>query len=521
MCKETRNHPLVTLSRNFDYSPEKVLENIDKYPRDVTLVTKERLELKVHKVVLARYKFWYQLFQSMVGANGVCPAEPLIVELPDYDYKSVRLVVSGYYCDRVPVSQKQNEQFTQLVRAFNQDLGICNQCRVCKNKVSDHLILEHMKNHIKYCADNDKKSHSSNLGSELRCSFKQDSNCSISYLHNHQTVDQTINQHYRHHFREELAYIKQNFSTKIPNELSLFEFADIHDNDNGSKKDNESDNNGSSGNNSDTEENDKDLPVYYPTTDRIEDIEDDYSGGMSSPSSSDEESNDGRRYPVMEGRDPMMEARMSRCGSTDSPEEGIFTCRECGQKFKREAGFKKHIVTKHVSKKLEEYIIKYYGPVNKKSIVCKMPGKCKGKSFQKMWQFSLHMGTAHNILATFLTDCRHGESIQDWDSSGNLAASRRKSEMSEASPSTLSKYRGGRSSGPSEEVKEKFENVATKSATDLETIEISDDDESYNDANHTDDIELERDEKVIVNDGDSESDKSTLLPEQPDQMDFN
>ena len=36
--------------------------------------------------------------------------------------------------------------------------------RVCKNKVSDHLILEHMKNHIKYCADNDKKSHSSNLG---------------------------------------------------------------------------------------------------------------------------------------------------------------------------------------------------------------------------------------------------------------------------------------------------------------------------------------------------------------------
>jgi len=492
MCNENNKYRLVRLSNDYYQDSYQFLDNIEKFPCDVILVTKEKLELRAHKVVLARFKFWRQLFESMVGANGVCPGEPLIVVLPDYDYKTVRLVVSGYYCDKVTVTAKENEQFTQLVRAFNQDIGICNNCRLCKKKVSDHLILEHVKNHIKSCADNDKKGHSPNLGSELRCSFKQNSNCTISYLHHHKTLNQTINHHYRHHFREELAYIKQNFNTEIPNELSLFEFADIRDND--SSKDEEFENIRSSWDNSSTKRVDQDPSLYYPTTDRIEDVEDDYSGGMSSPEMSDDESNDGklRRYPVMEGRDEAMVATLSRSGSTYT-EDAVFTCRECGQKFKSKAGFQKHIVSKHVSKELEQYILDHYGPVNKKSVTCNMPGKCYGKKFKNMSQLKLHVGTTHNILTTFLADCRQGESIQDWNSSGNLA--------------------GRRSSGVSEK-------VATTPATELETIEISDDDD--NEENLLD-SELQTDEKegkVIVDDDDSESDRSTLLPEQTHQMDF-
>ena len=39
----------------------------------------------------------------------------------------------------------------------------------------------------------------------------------------------------------------------------------------------------SSWDNSSTKRVDQDPSLYYPTTDRIEDVEDDYSGGMSSP----------------------------------------------------------------------------------------------------------------------------------------------------------------------------------------------------------------------------------------------
>ena len=77
--------------------------------------------------------------------SGVCPSEPLTVFLPDFQYKTVKLMLRLYYTNEVGLNKDEHDSFLQLIRSFNPNIGLYNgKCRICSNEVSQLNILEHV-----------------------------------------------------------------------------------------------------------------------------------------------------------------------------------------------------------------------------------------------------------------------------------------------------------------------------------------------------------------------------------------
>lgn len=111
----------------------------------------------------------------------MCPSEPLTIFLPDFDYKTVKLMLKLYYTETVQLNTDQQESFRQLIRSFNPNFGLYNgKCRICNKEVRQQNIHHHVLQHIKECASKDiKKNEEKTSVVVLRCSFTSPRNCSI------------------------------------------------------------------------------------------------------------------------------------------------------------------------------------------------------------------------------------------------------------------------------------------------------------------------------------------------------
>jgi len=415
---------------NEPYKPEKLLRD---YPvsfkreclqssikPDVMLVTKEKLYIPAHKVVLAaRDKFWFSLFQDVQGCAGVCPADPFYVFLPEFDYQTVMLVIQSYYEEDVKVPKIKTEDFKSLSRHFGNSVLLSEtKCRICGEKVKTQ-ILHHLIEHVKTSAGNDKQKAIHDYTQEIRCSFTKDSVCRLEqdydkgvfangifndrYCHNTNDMIETINQHYRRHLRNEMNYLKGTGITLPGNEMeiSFFHLADIGDyiaplNEHS--------------------EHNEEMNRYVSTGDRVEGEIDDYSGGMSSPSSSSSFSEQLARPEKSdnEGRKSALECQNTGAETSHQP-----TCKKCNQTFKSNIGFRKHVI-KELSSELEQFVLHGHNSssVDKESNMCKVPNcKNQGKSFTNSSFLVQHMGTVHNMLEDYLKS--RGQSINDWDSCSN------------------------------------------------------------------------------------------------------
>jgi len=408
--------------------PEKFLRNYpvsfkrelwQSIPTDVLFVTKEKLQIGAHKVVLAALdKFWFSLLQDVKGCAGVCPSEPLYVFLPEYDYQTVMLYIQSYYQENVKVPKKKTEDFKSLVRNFDKTVMVSEtKCRICGEKVNTQ-ILHHIIEHVKTAAKTDKQKAIQDYTQEIRCSFSSSGLCKLEYdrgvfanglfndRHCHSTNDmiQTINQHYRRHLRDEMNYMKDE-GIKVPGddmETSFWHLAEISDYISPEKE-----------HSADVGLGEVRIP-YVSAGDRVEGEADDYSGGMSSPSSSSSSDIEQARLEKSDND----EGRKSALGSQKYEAETSrqMTCKKCKQMFKSNVGFRKHII-KELSSELEHFLLNGHNSniLDKESNTCKVQN-CKnhGKSFTNLSFLVQHVCTVHNMLEEYLKS--KGQTIDSWDS---------------------------------------------------------------------------------------------------------
>jgi len=190
---------------------------------DVIIVTKEKLQLRAHKAVLCRDLFWYNLLKEEGQCSRNCASLPTTVMFPDYDYSSVRLMLTGYYQESVDVPGPHLKDFLKLVQSFNiQARNI--KCRICDAEMQSAAAGAHLNDHVKTSLNRDIKKYKNAVDIEketIRCSFTHPNICTIEKdrgtmtqgIYNNVNINsdedmiKQIKQHYRRHLRDELSFI--------------------------------------------------------------------------------------------------------------------------------------------------------------------------------------------------------------------------------------------------------------------------------------------------------------------------
>jgi len=420
MCNQLKPEKFL---RNYPVSFKR--ESWECIAPDVLFITKEKLQIPAHKVILAgRDQFWFTLFQNVKGCAGVCPAEPFYVFLPEFDYQTVLLVIQSYYQENVKVPKKKSEDFQCLSRNFDKCvIKSETTCRICKQKVNTQ-ILHHVIEHVKNLARNDKQKAVQDYTQEIRCSFHGDKMCKLDdgrgvfangmfndrYCENTNDMIQAINQHYRRHLRAEIDNLR-NEGIKVPGEdmeTSFWHLAEISDYI--ATAENE-DSVGAGERMPHASAGDR-MPRFFPSTDRLEGEVNDYS--ISGICDEDEEEARPERVANAE-QSPKSASNYQKTGTTDT-HQSHHQCKQCSQTFKSDHGFRKHII-KELSSELEHFLVNgdKSNTLDKKSNMCKVQN-CKdhGKSFANFGFLMQHVCTVHKLLEEYLKS--KDESINDWDS---------------------------------------------------------------------------------------------------------
>jgi len=190
---------------------------------DVIIVTKEKLQLRAHKAVLCRDLFWYNLLKEEGQCSRNCASLPTTVMFPDYDYSSVRLMLTGYYQESVDVPGPDLKDFLKLVRSFNTQARNI-KCRICDAEMQSTAVEAHLNDHVKTSLNRDINKYRNAVDIEketIRCSFTHPNICTIEKdrgtmtqgIYNNVNISsdedmiKQIKQHYRRHLRDELSYI--------------------------------------------------------------------------------------------------------------------------------------------------------------------------------------------------------------------------------------------------------------------------------------------------------------------------
>jgi len=363
-----------------DYNPD-FLDLKSRLAPDIYFITREKLKIPAHKIVLAQDDFWKDLFISMNGASGICQAEAWTIFLPEIDFKTVQIMLMCYYKGSAKLKKTETDAVVEIIRSFNPKFCVASEkCRICKTDVHERKIYQHVLDHVKTSAKRDINSDALTR----RCSFSESKTCTLE--NDRRTVTngifndsnendqeenmvEIIKEHYRRHLRDELNYLRKNFKSSIviPTDESSYCLAEI------------------STNNS-TDEN------THLTTDRLDGTPDDYSGGMSSPDHS------------TQGEDLNLESKSNSRRSSiedDSNKNSEAKCNHCDQIVKIKY-FRQHYI-KHIYKELEQFIMREKG-VDKKSSKCTM---CNGKKGEKVWEMKAlvkHIALVHDLLSHFLKE---------------------------------------------------------------------------------------------------------------------
>jgi len=364
-----------------------------QYYTDVILLTKERIKLKVHKMVLSQNKFWHSLFKSVECCSGTCSSQPVTVLLPDYDFSTIRKMLDIYYVGNLKFdSEEESKSYLSLMKPFNMELSVDSLCRVCDERLPKRELISHLKQHIK---DGKKRDiHEWTTSDFGRCSFKsgvcmieKDRKKISNGIYNDMDVNSPgdkilqIKEHYRKHMRDELDYIENlpGYPNTLPSETELNRLTEIND-----------------------------------------DITD-YSGGMTSPSITDNDDDSSKNkkkkkkkkvVPKSKGDSERVESsRNSETGGSDVDHEPSRNkpankiCKKCHNPFTAR-GFKGHMVThmydmwKEVSKL-------------KKVYRCTEPNCDNAKEWRTRKKFINHLALVHGQLEEKLRE--NGLSIEDFE----------------------------------------------------------------------------------------------------------
>lgn len=130
--------PLLQRAHGLDFSPYLA----GGIHADVELFSSRGLRIRAHKAVLARDKFWHDLFRRQDACSGTCSVAPTTVFMPDFGYRELVLLVQSYYQDRIDMTKEEADKVRAVLQTFHKKNDLIHVDPSTNNQAGERVESE-------------------------------------------------------------------------------------------------------------------------------------------------------------------------------------------------------------------------------------------------------------------------------------------------------------------------------------------------------------------------------------------